>query len=73
MMAQDLRGRDDANLIALRRWLEGHDEALEDWLGGRVSPIRRRRRTLAPRRSDKPLSRSASVIASPWRLRRPSL
>jgi len=32
---------------ALRRWLNGQDAALEEWLSGRVRPVVRRPRTLA--------------------------
>ncbi len=37
----------DPHVDALRRWLEGQDEALEEWLSFRVRPLRRRPRTLA--------------------------
>ena len=48
MMTRAGRERtDDANLVALRRWLQGEDDALEDWLSGRVRPIRKHRRQLA--------------------------
>ena len=39
--------RQGPELEALRRWLNGQDAALEEWLSGRVRPIRRRPRTLA--------------------------
>jgi len=38
---------DDAALAALRRWLDGHDAALDEWLGAPVRRICRRRRSLA--------------------------
>jgi len=37
----------DANTEALRRWLTGQDAALDEWLDGRVRPIRRKPRALA--------------------------
>ncbi len=48
MMMRGLRERtDDANLLLLRRWVQGEDDALDDWLSGRVRPIRRHRRRIA--------------------------
>jgi hypothetical protein len=44
---EDRRDTGDGDLDALRRWLNGQDAALEEWLDGRVRPIRRRRRALA--------------------------
>ena len=41
-----VRVRDTAE-GALRRWLGGQDEALYEWLGGRVRKVRHRTKTLA--------------------------
>jgi len=56
-----------AELGALRRWIDGEDAALEEWLTDGVRPIRRRPRALqepvdADRRRRPPL-----VLASPGR------
>ena len=52
--------RNDARVAALRRWLDGHDDALDEWLCGRVRPIRRTERRLLRAWGDS-LIRSAPV------------
>ncbi|HEV8594344.1 MAG TPA: hypothetical protein VGR51_02325 [Thermoplasmata archaeon] len=45
-MRTDRETRKDADLEALRRWVGGEDDALDEWLEGRVRPIVRRPRAL---------------------------